>query len=168
MSNKINYLLTFIIFCLLAYIAYNKYTDKLYSEYNGSSVIDKRNVNNSDIDVKYYTYMKDIKKEDENRVYKSVYLFEDNTYYYSYSDGSDSCNNWSKGKYTNDNNNVTLKEEMYGGCDTCYYKKNTKTFTFRVGNDMLISNKNEMLSLSKVDILPVIEVEKLDGMKNCD
>lgn len=167
MSNKINIILTIIIICLIGYIAYDKYNDSKDINDNKSTIIDNRNNNNSDIDVKYYAYMKDIKTESENRVYKSVYLFEDNTYYYSYSDGRNSCNNWSKGKYTSNKNVITLKEEKYGGCDTCYYTNNLKTFTFRISNDSLISDKNEMLALSKVDILPVIEVEKLDGVKNC-
>lgn len=167
MSNKINIILTIIILCLIGYIAYDKYNDSRDVIDNKESIIDNRNSNNSEIDVKYYTYMKDIKTESENRVYKSVYLFEDNTYYYSYSDGKTSCNYWSKGKYTSDTNIITLNEEKYGGCDTCYYTNNLKTFKFRISNDTLVSSSNEMLALSKVDILPVIEVEKLDGVKNC-
>jgi len=167
MSNKINILLTIIIICLIGYIIYDKYNDSQEALTVNSKVIDKRNTNNSDIEVKYYTYMKDIKSENENRTYKSVYLFEDNTYYYSYSDGKDSCNNWSKGKYVINKNTITLNEEKYGGCDTCYYTNNLKTFKFRISKDTLISNTNELLTLSKVDILPVIEVEKLDGVRNC-
>ena len=166
MSSKINIILTIIIICLLGYIAYDKLGDNRETNTN-STIIDNRGNNNSDIDVKYYTYMKDIKKESENRVYKSVYLFEDNTYYYSYSDGKDSCNYWSKGKYITNKNEITLKEEKHGGCDTCYYTNNLSNYKFRISNDTLISNKNEMLALSKVDILPVIEIEKLDGVKNC-
>ena len=166
MSNKINIILTIIIICLIGYIIYDKYEDNK-EPVNNTNVIDNRNTNNSDKDVKYYTYMKDIKSESENRVYKSVYLFDDKTYYYSYSDGLNSCNYWSKGKYTSSNNNITLKEEKHGGCDTCYYTNNLKTYTFKENNDTLISDKNEMLALSKVDILPVIEIEKLDGVKDC-
>ena len=167
MTNRINIILTIIIICLIGYIAYDKYNDYKFSIDNNNNIIDNRNNNNSDIDVKYYTYMKDIKSENENIVYKSVYLFEDNTYYYSYSDGKTSCNNWSKGKYTSNTNTIILNEEKYGGCDTCYYTNNLKTFKFRINNDSLISDKNEMLALSKVDILPVIEIEKLDGVKDC-
>ncbi len=167
MSNKINYILTIIIICLIGYIIYDKYNDNKEINTNENNIIDNRNSNNSDIDVKYYTYMKDIKSESENRVYKSVYLFEDNTYYYSYSDGKTSCNNWSKGKYNSFGNTITLNEEKYGGCDTCYYTNNLKTFKFKINNDSLVSDKNELLALSKVDILPVIDIEKLDGVKNC-
>lgn len=167
MTNKINIILTIIIVCLISYIAYDKYNDRKIIIENKENIIDNRNTNNSDIDVKYYSYMKDIKKESENRVYKSVYLFEDGTYYYSFSDGKDSCNNWSKGKYKNSKNNIILNEEKHGGCDTCYYTNNLSTYKFRISNDTLISKNNEMLVLSKVDILPVIDIEKLDGVKNC-
>ena len=164
MNNKINYILTIIILCLIGYIVVDKYQDSKQVN-NNENIIDNRKDNN--IDVKYYTYTKDIKSENENEVYKSVYLFDDNTYYYSYSDGKDNCSNWSKGKYITLSNTITLNEEMYGGCDTCYYTDNLKSFTFKINNDTLISGKNEMLVLSKVDILPVIEIEKLDGVKPC-
>ena len=168
MSNKINIILTIIIIFLMSYIAYDKYSERREETNNGGSIIDNRGNNNSEMDVQYYSYIKDIKSDkDDNRAYKSVYLFEDNTYYYSYSDGKDNCNNWSKGKYTNEKNNVVLKEEVYGGCDTCYYKNSNKTYTFRMSNNSLVSDNNEMLALSKVDILPIIEVEKLDGMRDC-
>lgn len=167
MSYKINILLTFIILCLIGYIIYDNYNDSKEIEYKKENIIDNRNNNNSEKDVKYYSYMKDIKSDKEYIVYKSVYLFDDNTYYYSYSDGKTNCNYWSKGKYTTISNTITLKEEVHGGCNTCYYKNNLKTYNFRINNNSLISNNNELLALSKVDILPVIEVEKLDGMRNC-
>ncbi len=164
MSNKLNILLTVVIVILLAYIVY----DKLYLDKNNNSTNTNVIDNRSNESVKYYSYTRDIKDDkEENRVYKSVYLFEDNTYYYSYSNEGDKCNNWSKGKYTYNFNQLTLKEESYGGCDTCYYTDNLKSYTFRINNDTLISSDNEMLTLSKADIIPVIDIEKLDGVKLC-
>ena len=166
MSHKINIILTIIIVILLGYIIYDKVISNNTSYDNNSSIIDNRN--NSD--VKYYNYSKNINSIDEDnndRVYKSVYLFNDNTYYYGYSNDNEECNNWSKGNYEINKDQLILKEKSYGGCDTCYYTDNLKTFKFKIVNDSLVSDNNEMLALSKVDILPVIDIEKLDGVKKC-
>ena len=169
MSHKINIVLTLIIFVLIGYIIYDKYySNNIVTNDISETIIDNRRNGNSD--VKYYNYSRDIKSIDEensDRVYKSVYLFDDNTYYYGYSDYKDECNNWSKGEYELDGNIITLNEKMYGGCNTCYYTDNLKTFSFRIINDSLVSESNELLALSKADILPIIDVEKLDGVKHC-
>ena len=163
MSNKINVILTIIIILLVSYIAYDKYhEDNSNTNNNGS------NTKNVIDNVKYYSYSKSIESNtDENRVYKSVYLFEDNTYYYGYSNQDDKCNYWSKGKYEYKDNNLVLNEEKYGGCSTCYYTNNLKTYTFRIANDSLVSDKNEMLTEAKLNILPIIDVENMEGVKNC-
>ena len=163
MSNKINIILTIIIILLISYIAYDKLSEENTQSVNGT--INKSEKEN----IKYYYYSKDIKGDepDENRVYKSVYLFEDNTYFYGYSNSNDKCNYWSKGKYKISDSELLLNEEKYGGCSTCYYTDNTKTYKFRVVNDNLVSNDNELLPEAKLNILPIIDVENLEGVKLC-
>ena len=166
MNNKLNILLTIVILILISYIIYDKYNEKENKTQDVSTSV----IENKDLDdVKYYTFNKDIKDDkEENRVYKSVYLFGDNTYYYSFSKHADKCNYWSKGKYTYNANKLILNETSHGGCDTCYYTNNLKTYTFSINKDTLISNDNEMLTLSKADILPVIDIESLEGVKLCN
>ena len=165
MSNKINIILTIIIILLVCYIAYDKLIDNDKNVENVSGIVSDKTLDN----VKYYYYGKNIESDnpDEDRIYKSIYLFEDNTYYYGYSNKKDKCNYWSKGNYEYSNGYLILNEKKYGGCSTCYYTDNLKTYKFRNVNDTLVSVDNEMLTEAKLNILPVIDVENLEGVKHC-
>lgn len=164
MSNKINVILTIIIIILVSYVIFDFYKDNNKS----SNIVNEKTNNTDENDIKYYYYKKNIESDkDEDIVYKSIYLFADNTYYYGFSNKNDKCNYWSKGNYEYKDNYLILNETKYGGCSTCYYTDNVKTHRFRVANGSLVSNDNEMLTEAKLDILPIIDVEKLEGVKHC-
>lgn len=155
--KKLNVILFIIICILVGYIVYDKVlSKKTVEESVNDKTEEKQKVHK---DVKYYTYNKD-------NVSKSVYLFEDKTYYYSFS--IDECNNWSKGTYKEDGKNLTLNEEMHASCDSCYYTSNLKIYDFIYdGKEKLVSNDNETFTKSDAEILPIVDVELIDGINNC-
>lgn len=179
MNKKINILLALIIILLVGYILYNKYTNKdndvkeLPVENNTSENTDVKEPEEEPktiSEVEYYFYEEDITPEDADEsekftIFKSLYLFENGEYYYSFNEYGNVCSLWSKGKYEINDNTLLLKESSHGDCDECYYTKNLTNYSFGMKNNTLISDEDEVLKLNKVGELPNTSLNKL---KNCD
>ena len=155
MSKVLNIILTIVVIILISYIVYDKVIDKEYVDLKTINTSNKKESDN----VKYYSFSKD-------NINKSIYLFNDNRYYYSISNNN-TCSSWSIGQYAIKDNKVTLAEKYHSNCDNCYYTDNLKIYTFNYSEDKIILDSKEILTASNALILPIIDVELIDGIRNC-
>ena len=157
MSKMLNYVLSLIIVLLIGYIIYDKINDNIKNNNNESREYNPNGRDNSN--TKYYSFSKDGEEV-------SLYLFEDNKFYYGEFDGENNVY-FSIGKYSIDKNKLTLNTEIVAPGDGCYYTDRNKKVEYDYFDTTIVTNNNQRLTLYDADVFPIVDVELLDGIRNC-
>lgn len=154
MSRELNYVLSLIIVLLLGYIIYDKVEENITDKNSNNNVVEE--VKN---EKRFYSFSKDGKE-------LSLYLLDNNKYYYG-EFKNEEVMKFTIGNYTIDKDKITLNEEITSTGDGCYYTdRNTKN-TFEYYDTTIITNSNEMMILTQADVYPIVDVELIDGIRNC-